>query len=369
MPVQTGNANGSGRHVNGSLVVLAATKAGLYLFQSDRARAAWSRGGPYLAPCEVSHATYDERDGSIWAAVNGDQPRVYRSPDLGATWEAMGDPLPGDLVWHVEPGRPDQPGTVYAGVRPAALFRSDDGGATWRGLDGLNRHETREEWWEGGGGLCLHTIILPLDRPGRIFVAISVAGVFRSDDDGETWAPMNEGTTDFVEMIIQEKGEAPKHRGVHRCVHKVVVHPGNPDVMFQQNHLGVFRSDDAGVSWRSIGDGLPSDFGFPIAIGAGEQPSIFVVPEDGNTLRTKDYLAVWRSEDGGGSWIEASDGLPSGEQNVLREGMAADWFHPTGVYVGTKAGGLYASSDGGIHFTALAEDLPYVRSVKVAHLG
>ncbi|MEA2596844.1 MAG: hypothetical protein QOF01_3313, partial [Thermomicrobiales bacterium] len=271
------------------VVVLAATKDGLYHFTSDTERRNWERSGPFFTGCDVSHASFDPRDGSLWAAANNGDARVYRSANLGGTWEAMGDPLPAELVWHVEPGSAEEPKTVFAGIMPAALYRSDDGGTTWRPIEGLNGHETRGEWYGGGGGLCLHTIILPEKRPGRIYAGISCAGLFRSDDDGVTWYPVNEGVADFAEMAFPDGPVS--HPGVHRCVHKAVVHPANPDVLFQQNHLGAYRSGDGGLTWQSINAGLPTDFGFPIAVGTGPQPSIFVIPEDGNTIRTPGRLS------------------------------------------------------------------------------
>jgi photosystem II stability/assembly factor-like uncharacterized protein len=353
------------RQVTGNPMILAGTEHGLFLYLcADHQRTEWEGTGPFLAPFDVHHASLDPRDGSIWAAANGDGARIYRSIDFGGSWEAMGDPLPCDLVWHVEPGRTDEPDVVYAGVMPAALYRSGDGGRSWQLVEGLTNHPSRGEWWPGGGGLCLHTILLPPDRPGRIYVAISVAGVFRSDDDGATWQAMNDGLPGFIDDFRSEIGADPTYPEVHRCVHNLVCHPENPDVLFQQNHLGVFRSDDAGRSWRSINSGLPSNFGFPIAIGAGPTPAIFVVPQDEELLRTRDHLAVWRSKDGGGTWSETASGLPAGEHNVLREGMAADRFTPTGIYFGTTRGLLFASADGGESWQTVAEGLPRIRSVE-----
>jgi photosystem II stability/assembly factor-like uncharacterized protein len=349
------------------VVVLAATKDGLYHFTSDTERRNWQRGGPYFARHDVNHASFDPRDGSLWAAANNGDARVYRSPDLGRTWEAKGSPFDATLVWHVEPGRIEEPESVYAGVMPAALYHSHDSGDTWEPVEGLNNHETRAEWWEGGGGLCLHTIILPESRPGRLYAGISVAGLFRSDDDGSSWYPVNEGVNDFVEMM-SENG-APKHHTVHRCVHKAVVHPTDPDIMFQQNHLGAYRSRDGGLTWQNINTGLPSTFGFPIAIGAGPSPAIFVLPEDENTLRTPGHLAVWRSTDEGATWTECTTGLPAVETSVLREALATDNRESTGVYFGTRDGTLFASTDGGDTWQVLADDLPGVRSVKVAYAG
>jgi photosystem II stability/assembly factor-like uncharacterized protein len=350
-----------------NVLVLVATKQGLFHFIGNSDRSTWRKCGPFFANCDVNHATFDDRDGSIWVAANDGAARVFKSNDLGASWEPKGDSLPADLVWHVEPGGTDKPDTVFAGVMPAALYKSTDGGQTWMGVDSLNNHETRSEWWEGGGGLCLHTIILPTDRPGRIYAGISVAGLFRSDDNGATWQPVNEGVADFVEMVSAE-GNPTNHRGVHCCVHKVVAHPENSDVLFQQNHLGAFRSRDGGLSWQSMNEGLPTDFGFPIAIGAAPNHSLFVIPEDETTLRTPCRLSVWRSRDEGESWVERTDGLPEIETSVLREAMATDNRPQTGVYFGTRDGDVFASIDDGDSWRRIASGLPGVRSVKIAYV-
>jgi hypothetical protein len=348
------------------IFVLAATRAGLFLFQSDEKRKEWAQSGPFLVDYDVYHAVYDTRDGSIWAAANGEQNRIYCSKDFGKTWNAMGSPFECDSIWHVEPGRADTPGTVYAGLKPAALWKSTDSGQSWQSVAGLNDHETRVDWWEGGGGLCLHTVILSETIPGRVYAGISVAGLFRSDDDGDSWRPVNSGIADFYTTAVAVNGPV-KFDSVHRCVHKVVLHPTDPEIMFQQNHLGVYSSGDGGETWTCIDGGLPSKFGFPIAIGNanGKGPAIFVIPEDEETLRTRGHVAVWRSEDEGQTWHEATEGLPSGHLNVNREGMSADTLSPTGVYFGLTTGQLYGSIDSGHSWSAIAEQLPPIRSVKV----
>jgi photosystem II stability/assembly factor-like uncharacterized protein len=350
--------------------ILTATRAGLYVFSSDNHRQHWDRTGPFLPEFDVHHAAFDRRDRSIWAAANGPENQVFRSLDFGQTWEVKGAPFDCDSIWHVEPGHSSEPETVYAGLKPAALWQSVDSGESWQPVLSLNEHETRGEWWEGGGGLCLHTIILPEDRPGRIYVGISVAGLFRSDDSGASWRPVNTGVADFVD-IVKSEGMQVDHVTVHRCIHKVVHNPRDSDTMFQQNHLGVYRSRDGGERWERIEAGLPSYFGFPIAIGAanGGSPPIFVIPEDENTLRTNDGLAVWRSEDEGETWIESTAGLPKGYFNVNREGMAADLLTPTGIYFGDTTGMLFSSNNGGCSWSTVAEGLPPIRSVEVAHLG
>jgi photosystem II stability/assembly factor-like uncharacterized protein len=257
---------------------------------------------------------------------------------------------------------------------PATLLRSDDRGQTWHDVPGLNAHPSRGEWWPGGGGLCLHTILLPEGQPGRVYAGVSVAGFFRSDDDGQTWEPANEGTASMAELVAAEMGMEVHHPGVHRCVHKVALDPANPETLYMQQHEGVYRSDDGGRSWRDIGGALPSPFGFPVATAPGANGTacrVWVIPENGETIRTDDNagLRVWRSDDGGESWTPSVNGLPQGQHNVLREGMAADTLSPSGVYFGTTAGTLYASTDAGAHWTAIAEGLPRIQSVEVSILG
>jgi hypothetical protein len=253
---------------------------------------------------------------------------------------------------------------------PATLLRSNDRGVTWQDVPGLNAHPSRPEWWPGGGGLCMHTVILPEGQPGRVYAGISVAGFFRSDDDGETWSPANEGTSSMAEFVATEFfGGKVEHPGVHRCVHKVVLDPTNPETLYMQQHDGVYRSDNGGRSWHDIGGGLPSPFGFPVAAAPGTGPagcSVWVIPENGETIRTDDALRVWRSDDGGESWTPSVNGLPKGKHNVLREGMAADMLQPAGVYFGTTGGTLYASKDGGAHWTPIVEGLPRIQSVEVS---
>ena len=257
---------------------------------------------------------------------------------------------------------------------PATLLRSDDRGMTWHDVPGLNQHPSRPEWWPGGGGLCMHTIILPEGQPGRVYAGISVAGFFRSDDDGATWSPANEGTNSMAEFVAAEMPDGRvEHPGVHRCVHKVVPHPTHPETLYMQQHDGVYRSDDGGRSWQDIGAKLPSPFGFPIAAAPSAGPSgcsVWVIPENGETIRTTDEgLRVWRTDDGGATWTPSINGLPKGQHNVLREGMAADGLQPSGVYFGTTGGTLYASRDGGAHWAAIAEGLPRIQSVQVAVMG
>jgi photosystem II stability/assembly factor-like uncharacterized protein len=362
--------------VSSEVLVLAGTKEGVYFLRSALARREWQISGPSLPGHDVTHVLRDDRDGMLWAAANahGGAPAIFHSEDGGRTWAKCGELPECERVWHVRPGRSGENGRVWAGIMPATLLRSDDRGATWQDVPGLNNHSSRPEWWPGGGGLCMHTIILPEGQPGRVYVGISVAGFFRSDDDGETWAPANEGTNSMAEFVASEMPNGKvEHHGVHRCVHKVVPDPGNPETLFMQQHDGVYRSDDGGRNWRDIGANLPSPFGFPIAAASGSGPAgcrVWVIPENGETIRTNDEgLRVWRSDDGGESWAPSVNGLPRGQHNVLREGMAADTLDPAGVYFGTTGGLLYASSDGGEHWSPIVEGLPRIQSVEVALLG
>lgn len=353
------------------VLVLAGTKDGLYLLRSDVGREQWRIAGPHLPGHDICHVVRDGRDGVLWAAANprDGAPAIFHSPDEGETWTRCGDLPPCERAWHVRPGRAGENGRVWAGVMPAALLRSDDRGQTWQDVPGLNGHPSRPEWWPGGGGLCLHTIILPEGQPGRVYAGVSVAGFFRSDDDGETWEPANEGTKSMAEMVAAETGKPVDHPGVHRCVHKVVLDPSNPETLYMQQHEGVFRSDDGGRSWRDIGGGLPLPFGFPVAAAPGEGPAgcrVWVIPENEETIRTDGALRVWRTDDGGETWTPSLNGLPTGKHNVLREGMAADALDPAGVYFGTTAGTLFASTDGGAHWRPIAEGLRRIQSVEVS---
>lgn len=347
----------------GQSMIVAGTKDGLYRFV--RCGAGWTALEPALAGYGVSHAVQDRRQGRFWAAANNGHAAIMRSDDGGASWRQSGENLPGELVWHVAPGRADRPEEVFAGVMPAALYRSRDGGYSWEPVTGLNEHETRAEWVGGGGGLCLHTILVDQHRPGRMYAGISAAGLFRSDDDGENWNPMNEGIESFACVFEAELGITVKHPSVHRCVHKVVQHPTQPDVLIQQNHIGVYRSLDAGNTWSEITGDLPSRFGFPIAITGGGQPALFVIPQHEETLRTSGRLAVWRSDDLGDSWRMTSDGLPEGEHNVLRDAMSADPDAPATVAFGTTAGELYVTTDGDA-WQLVTDGLPRILSVRFA---
>jgi photosystem II stability/assembly factor-like uncharacterized protein len=291
------------------------------------------------------------------------------SPDTG---KPMGDHLYYDgtprswefkRVWHLEPSLAN-PDAVYAGVEDAALFQSSDGGTTWQELSGLRGHNSGPQWMPGAGGMCLHTILLDPTGGQRIFVAISAAGVFRSDDGGDTWRPVNAGLrSDLLPNPDAEVGH---------CAHHITTHPSSPDVLFLQNHWNVFRSDDAGESWRQVNGNLPSDFGYTIQVHPHEAETIYVVPISSGFEHypPEGKLRVFRSKTGGDQWEALTKGLPQQDcyVNVLRDAMAVDSLEPAGVYFGTTGGQVYASSDGGDSWKAIVRDLPAVLSVEVQTL-
>ena len=276
-----------------------------------------------------------------------------------------GTPHPWEFarVWHLEPSLTD-PETVYAGVEDAALFRSMDGGRTWHELSGLREHDSGSSWQPGAGGMCLHTIVQHPSDPGRIFVAISSAGVFRTDDVGKTWRPANRGLNS--EQIPNPTAE------VGHCVHRLAMHPSRPDVLFMQKHWDVMRSDDAGESWQEISGDLPTDFGFPIAVHAHEPDTIYVVPitSDSAHYPPEGKLRVYRSRTGGYEWEALTTGLPQRDcyVNVLRDAMAVDSLEECGLYFGTTGGQVYASADAGNSWAPIVRDLPAVLSVEVQTL-
>jgi hypothetical protein len=357
------------------VLVMVGTKKGAFVLESGRDRACWNVRGPYLEGQNVMHMTFDPRSETMFSAV-GDPwfgSRVYRSTDLGNTWDEpqAGPAFPEETgltltkVWHVEPGRPEEPGVVYAGVEPAALFKSTDDGATWEFIQGLNDHPSRSAWQPGAGGMGLHTIVLDPTDLGRIYVAISAAGVFRTTDGGATWETANKGTrTNFM------PDEPPTYPEFGQCVHKVVLNPAEPTRLYQQNHCGVYRSDSGGDDWTEISDGLPSDWGFPIAVHPHDPDTVWVSPgTNGYKHWVPDArLRVYRSRDQGAQWQELTCGLPQQNAYViaLREGMAVDKLEPAGVYLGTNTGQLYCSADEGDHWQTLAGYLPPILSVEAA---
>ena len=365
--------------------VLVGTRKGAFILESDGLRQKWEVSGPLFAGWEIYHLTGSPvNPDRLYASQSNGWfgQTVQRSDDGGKTWEAVGnqfvyDGVPGThqwydgtqhpwefaRVWHFEPSLTD-PDTVYAGVEDAALFRSTDGGHTWQELSGLRLHNSGPSWQPGAGGLCLHTVILDPSNANRIFVAISAAGAFRSDDGGQTWKPINRGLhSNFMPDPDAEVGH---------CVHRIAMHPSRPGVLFMQKHWDIMRSDDAGDSWREVSGALPSDFGFPIIVHAHEPETVYVVPikSDSEHYPPEGKLRVYRSRTGGNEWEALTKGLPQSNcfVNVLRESMAVDSLDPCGVYFGTTGGQVYASPDGGDTWTAIVHDLPSVVSVEAQTL-
>jgi photosystem II stability/assembly factor-like uncharacterized protein len=356
--------------------MLVGTRKGLFILRGDEDRRTWTVEEPVLAGWEVFHAI--EHDGTLYAAANNFVygATVQRSDDGGKTWErgeGLGLPEDGELklekMWHVEPG-PD--GTLWAGGAPGVMFKSGNGGESWELVRSLLEDPTRERWAPGAGGMCTHSVQFDPENDQTMYVGISAAGVFRSEDGGGSWTPANKGTAaDF-----NPDDQFPE---VGQCVHKVLVHPAQPERLWQQNHCGVYRSDDRGESWERLEDnGLPSSFGFPLAIHHEKPDTAFVIPEDsargsagevggGDRVTTGGRLTVYRTEDAGQSWEPAVNGLP--EQawvEVLREGMASDRHDPVGIYFGTKSGSIFVSPNEGDEWIEAARHLPAVLSVEVA---
>jgi photosystem II stability/assembly factor-like uncharacterized protein len=356
--------------------VLVGTRKGLFVLRAlEDSRRRWKVEEPQLTGWEVMHATIDPRDGTMYAIANNwvYGSTVQRSRDGGATWERseqIGFPESSELtvekLWHLEPGHESQPQTFWVGGAPGVLFRSDDGVQTFSVVDGLTHHETRDRWNPGAGGLCCHSISLDRSNPDRMFSAISAAGAFRSDDGGTTWAPINKDVAaDFLPEDVP--------RDVGQCVHKLHAHPEQPARLWQQNHCGVYRSDDAGETWERLDtNGLPSEFGFPIMLHPRDPDTAFVIPEEGaeNRVTVEGRLGVYRTRDGGKTWTLSSTGLPEQAWSViLREAGSWDTRDPAGVYFGTQAGSVYVSPDEGEEWVEAARDLPPILSVEAVELA
>ncbi len=366
--------------------VLVGTRKGAFILSADGKRDKWDIKGPFLEGWEIYHLK--------GSPVNPDRifmsqstgwfgQIIQRSDDGGETWTPVGnqfvyDGVPGThqwydgtphpwefaRVWHLEPSLSD-PDTVLAGVEDAALFKSTDGGKSWAELSGLRQHDTGHAWQPGAGGMCLHTIIESPADPNRIFVAISAAGAFRTDDGGEHWRPINFG--------LHSEGIPDEDAQVGHCVHRIALHPSRPDVLFMQKHWDVMRSDNAGDSWYEISGNLPTDFGFVIDVHAHEPETVYVVPITSDSVHfpPDGKLRVYRSTTGGNEWEALSKGLPQKNcyVDVLRDSMAVDSLDSCGIYFGTTGGQVYASADAGDSWKAIVHDLPAVLSVEVQTLA
>ena len=365
--------------------VLAGTRKGAFILESDAKREAWTISEPLFAGWEIYHVNGSPADPNrIYASQSSGWfgQMIQRSDDGGKTWEAVdnkfvydgvpgthqwydGTPHPWEFkrVWHLEPS-PTDPDTVFAGVEDAALFKTTDGGKSWAEVSGLRKHGSGPHWAPGAGGMCLHTILIDPSNPARMFIAISAAGAFRTLDGGETWTPINNGLRS--EFLPEQNAE------FGHCVHRIGMHPSRPDTLFMQKHWDVMRSDDGGDHWHEVSGNLPTDFGFPIQVHAHEPETIYVVPilSDSMHYPPEGKLRVYRSRTGGNEWEALTNGLPQQDcyVNILRDAMAADSLDQCGIYFGTTGGQIYASSDSGDHWTAIARDLPPVLSLEVQTL-
>ncbi len=351
------------------VLLLIGTRKGGFLAKADSGRSRWTLTGPFLAGTEVNHVNYLPESGRLALAAKSGWwgPGVRFSDDLGTTWlepasgirfdEARGKSV--ERIWCVRPD-PRVPGRLYAGVDPGALFVSDDGGQGWREVASLTEHETREQWSPGAGGMMVHSMAFDPSRPDRLMVGISAAGAFRSDDGGATWQPKNGGVrADFL---------PDKFPPVGQCVHHMEMHASRPEVLYQQNHCGVYRSEDAGDSWTDISDGLPARFGFPLAVLPQDGDTIFVVPEQSDETRITPGGAfrIYRSRNRGGSWEALTNGLPQANAyvNAMRMAMTADTLDAPGVYLGTQGGQIVMSRDGGDHWDLAFNWLPPIYSLE-----
>jgi len=392
-----------------SVRLIVGTRKGAFILTSDGKRENWQVSGPHFAGWEIYHGKGSPADPNrIYLSQSSGWfgQILQRSDDGGKTWFQPGTPpgeaetAPGNFpkgesnkfvydtcaetghpltthqwydgtqhpwefkrVWHLEPSLTD-PDTVYAGVEDAALFRSTDGGKSWHELSGLRGHGTGPDWQPGAGGMCLHTIILDPKNPNRMYVAISAAGAFRTDDAGKTWKPINRG---LKSAFIPDPNAEVGH-----CVHHVALHRSRPDVLFMQKHWDVMRSDNAGDQWHEVSGNLPTDFGFVIDVHAHEPETIYVAPikSDGEHYVPDAKLRIFRSRSGGNEWEPLTKGLPQSHcyVNILRDAMSVDTLDPCGVYFGTTGGQVYASRDAGDNWTAIVRDLPAVLSVEAQTL-
>lgn len=369
------------RHVSakkGDVIVLVGTMKGAFVLRSNAARKKWDVGGPYSIGSPVYAMAFDQRQGRhrLWWAQQSFRwgTVLCSSDDYGKTItepEAYSVKFPPESkltlknIWQIALGRADDPDTLYCGVEPAALFESHDAGKSWTPVKGLLDHPHRDRWVPGGGGMCLHTIVPDPVDPKRMTIAISTAGTYRTDDGGATWQARNQGVrAEFLPDKYPEFGQ---------CVHKIVQHPSKPGRMFLQNHWGLYRSDDAGNSWKDIANGVPSDFGFCMVIHPHDPDTVYIVPIESDEYRCtpEGKLRVYRTRNAGESWEPLTRGLPqkNAMETILRDSLAADTCDPAGIYFGTRSGKVYGSSDDGKSWQAILEGLPPVVCVRAALVG
>ncbi|CAN5714362.1 exo-alpha-sialidase [soil metagenome] len=353
-------------------LILLGTRKGAFIVELDAARDRVSVRGPFCDAMPIQHLAWDGGRGTLLAGAGSPWygPVVWRSPDMGETWTQSGEGLTygeGEdspaltRVWNLAPVGE----TIFAGVEPAGLFRSEDGGHSWAHVAGLREHPSRPDWQPGAGGLILHSIVPHPVDPARMWVGISAVGIFHTADGGRTWESRNRG--------VRAVGTPDEHPETGQCVHKVTLHPDRPEVLYQQNHSGAYRTYDGGLVWQDMNKGLPSTFGFPIAVHPHDPLTIWTVPlngDDRGRYVRDGQAAVWMSRDEGTTWSAQTQGLPRQDAYiaVLREAMAVDRHEPVGVYVGTSTGQLFGSRDEGVTWRLLADFLPPISSVETMQL-
>ncbi len=380
---------------SGNIQILVGTTKGAFLISDDGDRRGWRVTGPFCEGWPINHVVGDPESGALWAGGGDDfhGAGIWRSDNGGESWTlarltkgmmddwAANDPEFAEMVGWTEAPLPfgdafsqvwslcHAHGTLYAGTKPAGLLQSRDDGVTWDMVDGLTNHPSAESWTPGGAGLVLHTIVADPGNPGKLWVAISAAGVFATEDGGKTWDRRNrlsnaEAQPDHGHPAGPQGGETG------HCVHNMTRAPGEEDVVYQQNHHGVWRSADGGRSWDDITEGLPSTFGFPIRVHPRDPNTIWTLPLNGDMagrFPPEAAAAVWRSRDGGQSWQDLRTGLPQTACyfTVLRQAMGGDTRDPAGLYFGTNSGSVFSSTDEGDTWDEIARHLPTILAVEV----
>jgi hypothetical protein len=367
------------------VILSVGTKRGLFLLESNKRRQKWTVKGPFMKGWTVHHAVIDTRGAprlhvaaenfsfaanAFSGGISGEKlkpsPHPPKAPDMNAKAKKFAKQYGLDMtrrIWLIEPGPAKEKKVLYAGTAPAGLFRSENGGKSWEPVESINKHRTRKDWSPGAGGQSMHSIQIDPHDSDRMYVAISAAGAFRTDDGGKRWKPINTAIAKYV--------GAPKETEVGTCVHKLRVHPTEPGRLFQQNHVGVYRSDDHGDTWNRIDKGLPYDFGFGLALNPHDPETCYVIPlePEGYAFRaTSGALNVYRATPNGKGWKKLSKGLPQkhAHVSVLRQAMGSDSLKPCGIYFGTGGGQVFVSADEGASWSAAAEYLPPVYSVTAA---
>ncbi|WP_136660104.1 exo-alpha-sialidase [Nitratireductor sp. XY-223] len=351
-----------------NLHILVGTKKGVFIFDGDRDGGDWSVRGPFCEAWPINHVIGDPATGAVYAGGGNEWfgPAVWKTTDLGETWTHSSEGLaysegetPVNCVWSLNASH----GRLLAGVQPAGLFRSDDGGEEWTHLDGLQNHPSRPEWMPGGAGLILHHIVPHPDDADEMWIGISAVGVFHTNDGGASWTTRNRGTRQDYAPDDQRYPE------FGQCVHSLSMAAGMPNRLYQQNHCGMYVSENGGEEWECIEEGLPSTFGFPAIAHPRDPDTLFLLPLNGDAIgrfMPDGKAAVWRTRDRGRNWQDLRNGLPQEGAyfGVLRQAMATDGLEPAGLYFGTSSGSLYVSADEGDHWTRIAEHLPVITSVE-----